>query len=58
VQAVQAFCGCTKANNVGSEGEEGECDKTKVRTFTWLVKDVIKREGTISYALREGIWGH
>lgn len=38
----QIFCGCTKANNVGSEGEEDGRDKMRELSFTWLMKDVIK----------------
>lgn len=50
MQVGQVFCGCTKANNVGSEGEEDGRDKMRELTFTWLTKDVIKGEGTIPYA--------
>lgn len=53
MQVVHPFCGCAMVyneNNVGSEGEEDEWDKMKMHTFTWLVKDVIKRERAISYA--------
>lgn len=49
IWVAQAFFGCSKKHVVSKE-EEDEWDKMKVRTFTWLLKDVIKGEGTVSYA--------